>query len=209
MATRGTLAERTVALAGVFQAATLAQQSARQGMVEAGELETTLGSLFVTDPGKALDVFGDLHGLRCGLRTLTRQLGKSTAERDSEITRYAVSLLHLERRLAKRPAMLELIADGLQEAGRQQEHFGLTHETVLAALAGIYSDTVSQIPPRIMVAGEPRFLSNPATANRIRAVLLAGIRAAVLWSQLGGSRWQILLQRKALARTARALLAEF
>ena len=95
MAASGSLADRTIALAGVFQAAALAQQCARHGMVEAGDLEATLRSLFVTDPGKVIDVFGDLSSLQFGLRTLTRQMGKSAAERDGEITRYAVSLIHL------------------------------------------------------------------------------------------------------------------
>ncbi|MEQ8953835.1 MAG: DUF489 family protein, partial [Gammaproteobacteria bacterium] len=39
-------------------------------------------------------------------------------------------------------------------------------------------------------------------ANCIRALLLAGIRAAFLWYQLGGRRWRLLLYRKRIQETA-------
>jgi high frequency lysogenization protein len=44
------------------------------------------------------------------------------------------------------------------------------------------------LSPRIMVNGDPAHLNNPENANRIRALLLAGIRAAMLWRQSGGGR---------------------
>jgi high frequency lysogenization protein len=37
-------------------------------------------------------------------------------------------------------------------------------------------------------------------------VLLAAIRAAVLWRQLGGSYWDLALRRRAIAESARAWL---
>ena len=62
--------------------------------------------------------------------------------------------------------------------------------------------------PKIMVSGENQHLSNPDQANKIRALLLAGMRSAVLWAQLGGSRWQILLQRRRLTEEAERILNE-
>jgi len=79
---------------------------------------------------------------------------------------------------------------------------------VIANLAGIYADTVSQIPPKIMVSGDSSVLSNPDNADKIRAILLAGIRSAVLWAQLGGNRWQILFNRRTFIEQARRLLSE-
>jgi high frequency lysogenization protein len=58
-----------------------------------------------------------------------------------------------------------------------------------------------------MVNGEQQYLSNPDNVNRIRALLLAGIRAGVLWHQVGGRRWHILFNRKGLVDTASQLLA--
>ena len=39
----------------------------------------------------------------------------------------------------------------------------------------------------------------------IRALLLAGIRSAVLWRQLGGRRWRLVTQRQRLLQIAHDL----
>ena len=44
--------------------------------------------------------------------------------------------------------------------------------------------------------GEPARLQDEDNAARIRALFLAGVRAAFLWHQLGGRRWRLLFQRK-------------
>jgi len=48
-------------------------------------------------------------------------------------------------------------------------------------------------------------LADADTANLIRALLLAAIRAAVLWRQCGGRRWRLLLQRRDLLHAAQRL----
>ena len=102
--------------------------------------------------------------------------------------------------------MLDKISKGLQRAREQMSYFSLTHENVIASLAGIYQDTISTLLPRIIVQGEQSLLSQQANANKIRAVLLAGIRAAVLWRQTGGNRLQFLFGRKAYLQAAENLL---
>ncbi|MCB1807912.1 MAG: DUF489 family protein, partial [Candidatus Competibacteraceae bacterium] len=49
-------------------------------------------------------------------------------------------------------------------------------------------------------------LNRPDNANRIRTLLLAGLRSAVLWRQKGGGRLTLLLRRKALLAQAQAML---
>jgi high frequency lysogenization protein len=57
-----------------------------------------------------------------------------------------------------------------------------------------------------MVRGEPNYLQNPDNQNRIRALLLAGIRAAWLWRQMGGNRWRILFGRQQFLDAAQTYL---
>jgi high frequency lysogenization protein len=59
-----------------------------------------------------------------------------------------------------------------------------------------------------MINGDPQHLSNPNVVNKIRALLLAGIRASLLWRQCGGSRWHLLLHRKKLQHEANRLLSK-
>ena len=58
----------------------------------------------------------------------------------------------------------------------------------------------------MMVRGEQNYLSNPDNAGKIRVLLLAGIRAAVLWHQLGGSKWKLMIFRKKYVRSANQIL---
>jgi high frequency lysogenization protein len=102
--------------------------------------------------------------------------------------------------------MVASISSGIEDARAKLEHFSMLHPNLLAYLADLYSRTVSQLKPRVMVQGDPRFLENPDNQNRIRALLLAGIRAAWLWRQVGGSRWKILFGKKQLLTTARDYL---
>jgi len=115
-------------------------------------------------------------------------------------------LLRLERVLAGRSKLIEAISSGVEEARAKLDHFSLLHSNLLAHLADIYSRTISQLPPRIMVQGDPHFLQLPDNQNRIRALLLAGVRSAWLWRQVGGSRWKILFGRRELLLAARDYL---
>ena len=199
--------DRSIALAGLFQSAELARQIARHGMADASAIGSNIYSLFQTDPPSVEAVYGGSQAVTIGLETLLRQLegGKG---RDLETTRYVIALLHLERKLTRRKAMLTRIADGIGHTATRLEHFPMSHSNITAGLAEIYSQTISTLQPRVMVQGDPLYLQNPENVNRIRALLLAGVRSAMLWRQCGGGRLQILLGRSRLTRAARALLEE-
>lgn len=199
--------EQVLALAAVFQAAQLVHNIASSGRYDEDDLRLCLKGILNTDPDSVQDVFGPPDTLRTGLQALVNQLGTMANQRQVEIARYVIALLHLQGKLNKNPAMLEQIANGIERVHAQMTHYDLTHTNVLANLAGIYSDTISTLTPKIMVNGEQQYLSNPDNVSRIRALLLAGIRAGVLWRQLGGRRWQILFKRKRLIDTAQQLLA--
>jgi high frequency lysogenization protein len=196
-----------MALAGVFQAAYLVDQVARRGMVAQAEFETCLSSLFETSPPSTEAVYGSRFEIKRGLQVMVEQMRGDEDKRNVYIMRYAVNLLQLERKLSRKPAMLKQIADGLESSSQQLKHFGLTHSNVIAHLADIYSHSLSTLSPRIMVSGENNQLQNPENANKVRALLLAGIRSAVLWRQCGGRQWQLLFQRYKLIESARQLIA--
>ncbi|MEE3157932.1 MAG: DUF489 family protein, partial [Pseudomonadota bacterium] len=112
----------------------------------------------------------------------------------------------LQRQLAKRDDMLQVLGQRIAQAEHQVEHFGLLHDNVMASLGSTYQDTISTLRLRIQVHGDMRYLQQPEVANRVRTLLLAGIRSATLWRQLGGHRWQLLLQRRKLLDATRAVL---
>lgn len=208
------LTDRTLALAALFQATQLVQQVARRGQAADSDIRTCLDSLFKIDAPSTAAIFADSEGhtgghtgLATGLNTLRARLGGGGSAEELEVTRYVVSLLHLERRLARKQPVQDALRTGIERIAAQAEYFASpTHANVIAALGALYQQTISTLSPRIMVQGEPLYLADTARASLIRALLLAGIRAAVLWRQLGGNRWQLLLGRRRILETARQLL---
>lgn len=201
-----TVADRTLALAALFQSALLVQQIARRGQAPDSDIETSLGSLFHLDADTTLGIFGEARALTTGLRALQARLVLGGSPEDLQVTRYVVALLHLERKLARQPTMRDTLRIGIERIRNQLNYFPVTHANVVAALAELYQATISTLQPRIMVQGDPAYLADTRRAQLIRALLLAGIRAAVLWRQLGGSRWQLLIGRRRIVDSARTLL---
>lgn len=199
---------RTLALAGVAQAATMVKQLAWQGNVNQEELETCVYSLFQLEAPNVTAVYGNNKNLLTGLKTLSSLLSDTKSTQDTEVARYTISLLHLERLLIKNHKMLSTIQRGIQRARIQAQHFSNTHENVLANLAGLYTDTLSTFKFRIHVGGDSTYLSNHHTINKVRTILLGGVRSAVLWRQLGGSRWQLVFGKKAILQDAKDLISE-
>jgi high frequency lysogenization protein len=200
------ISENTLGLAGVFQAADLVQQIAKNGKSNSTDFEHSINSLLTLDAESTMEVYGGLQGVESGLRLLHKQFS-GNADKDINILRYVLNILVVERKLYKRPDMMDTLRIGLEQATQQSEIFGdVTHSNVLAKFAGLYVDTLSTFNYRIQVYGEESYLQNPSNIDKIRALLLAGIRSAVLWRQKGGGRWQIIFGRGKLARQAQDYL---
>ena len=193
--------EQLVALGAVFESAALVDKVARTGQVSEPAVGCMLGSLLVRDPKDTLEVYGgDDLNLRDGYRALVSSLERDPTSLQREPLRYALALLALERQLAKRSDLLQIMGSRLDQIHSQVEHFGPTHENVVAACGSLYEDTISTFRQRIQVHGDMRHLQQPSNASKIRALLLAGIRSARLWRQLGGHRWQLVFSRKKLLK---------
>lgn len=199
------ITNQTLALAAVFQAAVQVQRVAHEGRVEPEGFEALLRSVLTAQVENSEQAYGGVTPLHEGLRALVANIGDAQ-KRDVEQTRYVITLLHLERKLAKRRDLLETISKGIDNARRQVEHFSLTHESVIAGLADLYANTISGLTPRIMVSGEHGYLNQSENANRVRALLLAGMRGAILWRWSGGGRFKLLFNRRRYFEEAQRLL---
>ncbi|MEI6705970.1 MAG: high frequency lysogenization protein HflD [Methylococcales bacterium] len=202
-----TITNQTIALAGITQAATLVHQLATTGKADTVALEASIGSILKIDSDSVLDIYGGLNNLKLGLEQLNTQM---TGYKfiDSQQSRYSASLVFLENRLAKEPQMLRIIQAGVIKAQIQADQFGLLHENVFANLANVYQETLSNLQPRIMVNGDPDYLSRVDISNKIRVCLLAGIRSTLLWKQCGGTRWNFLFGRKKIQTELQQLLKQ-
>jgi high frequency lysogenization protein len=195
--------DRVIALAGLFQATHLVHDIARTGQSDNADFETCINSLFKIDAHNSEDIYGGMQRLKTGLQLFVNQLRQPD---DRDATRYALTLLTLERKLNRKPALMQKIREQIETTQDKLQYFAMTHQNIIASLAEVYTATVSTVTPRIMVNGEHTHLTRQENADRIRALLLAGIRAAVLWRQSGGGRLLMLLRYKTLIGEAQRLL---
>ena len=200
--------DRSIALAGMFQAVKLVQQTAQGERRDAAATVTSISSVLNTDPETAVDVYGDSHALVPGLEIVLSQLGNNNKQRDMALTGYVITLMQLERKLARQPDLMKKLTSGIDRIKGEIELLDEDDPGIVAGLAALYKDTVSTLQPRIMVKGDESVLRNADSKKMIRALLLAGMRAAVLWRQCGGNRIRLIFQRKQLLDSCRELLAE-
>ena len=208
MIERSPIENQTIALAGVAQAARIVDQISRTGSYPLEFLEASIHSLFSFDAPNVDAVFGNVQGVKLGLQNLAAGLAASSDETTATLMRYLFSMLHLERKFAARSDLQQVVHQRLEHANYKATHFATHVNEVCHSVAAIYTDTLSTLSFRVKVTGSAQHLANEANAEVIRAVLLAGIRSAFLWRQLGGRRWKLALQRGQVRATAIELSRE-
>lgn len=200
------LQQQTLALAGVAQAARLVDQVSKTGSYPIEFLEPSIHSLFEFEVQQDVStIYGGVPGVRLGLNNLSAMLGNRQAAEHRDVTRYVFSLLYLERKFAASPEMMSVVRSRLEHASFRAEHFAGHVNDICHSVSGIYQDTLSKLRFRIKVTGSAQHLQDEHNADIIRALLLAGLRSAFLWRQLGGRRWRLLFQRRRILQTSQQL----
>ncbi len=192
-----TVDDRILALAGIAQALQQVRRIADTGHSDAAAVRTAVDSVFRIDAASPQEVYGDREALKPGLRLLHNHFRNQG--QDPILPRLALAVLQLERRFVREQDTVARVTTGIERASRQARELGDSgHPDVLATLGGVYADTISHLKPRVMVQGNPHYLGQAGVVAEIRALLLAAVRSAVLWRQLGGSYWDFLIGRKAM-----------
>jgi len=205
--------QQNLALAAVAQCASLVNRIATTGEITQAEYLAAVNPLFALNPDGIGEVYPGAIDLTLGLRTVQAIFSSERGAENNEVVRYTLGMLLLRNRLTARKDMLEQIRQRLTMIEPLQRiPIGADAETessVLSSqerscrqLAGLYQDTISTLSYRIQVQGKVEHLKDEQIANQIRALLLAGIRSAVLWYQLGGRRWRLLFYRRRVHEAA-------
>ncbi len=202
------IAVQCLAFAAVCQSALLIQRLSRFGSWDIDGTEdaalTLIKSIRVENPRTAYDVFDDV-ALRRGYQVIVDIFGgiNSSDEKTMELTKYLFSFLNLGSKVFKDSAML----NALDEAFKKLEGTYLASECTpkeldpeyLRGLATIYKELISKSSyGKILIMGNRTYLQQEDIQCRIRSLLIAAIRAVVLWRQLGGRRLKLFFGRKNL-----------
>jgi len=203
------LDNQVIAFAALSQCAKLAHDIARTGLVDSEKWRVCIDSLLCTAPDSINDVYQPLSALNVGMDTLIKQLSDGGEGRSIEITKYLAGLVSLSRKLIRSDNSLSMMSQRMDQVKRQLHHFTTNDEAVIANLASIYTDIVSPLGAKIHISGTPTHLQQPLNQKKIRALLLAGVRAAILWQQMGGKRRHLFFSRKDYVNNAKQLITQF
>ncbi|CAA0125168.1 High frequency lysogenization protein HflD [BD1-7 clade bacterium] len=201
--------DRTLALAGIFQACKLVIDLANEGKCDEGAYLASLESLFALNPASTLDVYGGhLVNVQVGLEQLAEISGKNNPNNFNDLAKYVLSIIALYRQARKNKEMMQVVRSRLEHMHYKKVHFTDDTGDITKSLSGLYQDTLSKMKFRIQVTGNMQHLTNPAVSDKIRTLLFAAFRSAMLWHQLGGSKWQLVLGRGEIQVVSTELLNE-
>jgi len=192
--------ERTIALAGVLQASAQVQAIARTGELNRAVSEAAINSILILDAVNTTAVYGGMAGVEVGLQMISDGAMQSVNAEDAEIIRYAMSLIHLQSQLYRDQQSFQRFGQAVEQLSRY------AGEELIEHCSEVYQEHISRMRPQIIVQGEQGFLQRPDVPPQIRALLLAGLRSAVLWQQKGGSRFKLLWERGKYRSIAHQLL---
>ena len=197
-------AKQTLALASIFQTTALVHQLASTGQCDSHSNRASLNSI-VSKSDNVDEIFSSPEDLRVGFESLKTLLDKKSISMQN-IMLYSTALINLEKKLMKKPQLMTQISAEIDHL-KKQDFFDVHHTNSIARLAELYKNTLGILNPTIMVRGEQIYLTNRQTANHIRALLLAGIRAVSLWKSQGGKTWHLLFNKKKTLRYVNSLEA--
>jgi len=189
---------RTLALAGLVQSSGLALQIAQKGLSSQDALVAVRESLFQFDANSPFDIYQQGDGLRLGKQTLARLLGEPGRE-DQAIIALAYQVLSLAKRFNRSASTQRQVGADLHsglEAVQLLDDPAARAATLDQRCALIYQSQIRPLGRQIIIRGEPGHLNRTENADRIRMLLLAGVRAGVLFYQMKGARWQLMFHKQ-------------
>lgn len=200
---------RNIALAAVVQCANLVNTLAHNGRADEAQIKACIDPLLVINPDTVADIYPDVGRFANGLSILQKSLDSDGMREFGEPMKYVLGMSILQQQLMGVPEMQAAIRLRMQQRDtlfldRDEQSTDVddaassakSENYDYAVLAALYQDTISKLTYRIHVKGNVEHLRNQRVAEQIRALLLAGIRSALLWHQLGGRRWHLFFYKR-------------
>lgn len=209
----------TIALAALFQSAAQIQRVARFGAVDEHAIAPLMRALVITSPNTIEDVYAPKRVIP-GLNQLLTSLypKEATQPKNAELIKIAFSIINLEANLEKQNMVFaqldkevdKLRADVLLLHPDYEDAADnvLVDYDIIKMYSKIYSNLISPNFPKLIIYGEESYLRRTEFQEMIRALLLAGIRASLLWHQVGGKRYSLMFRYKDIIERARQIISQ-
>ena len=194
--------QKACALAALAQSAVLVHRCANAQACHPNFTRALMDGFMLTDAESADDVYGPVENLLLGINSAEAMLNHSDTSLIQPL-KYVVELMTLESTLQRRPDAIETLGNMIHDLSSSYATLGEVQQC--EHFAEIYKKTAGSLGRKIHVVGIQQQLEQRDVANKVRALLLCGIRFAWLWRQLGGRRWHLLIYRSKIGKTLKQL----
>lgn len=186
--------ERAIALAAMVQSACLVERLAQRGQLDTHSFEQSMDALLDQNYINERTFF-------LGSSKLKNLLSGHDITHARNIISHTGTLMRIEKKLSQDKLMLQQLADGMSRIHQQAQYFGSPyHDNIISAVAHVYNETISTLTPRVIIRGKTEFLKQPQHTQRIRCLLLSGVRAAWVWRILGGNSIRLIFNRRQIIK---------
>jgi high frequency lysogenization protein len=159
-------------------------------------------SVLVLDAMSTPAVFGGLGGVRSGLKLIELGVFNSPEMSHLEVLRYMMSILQLQKQLYTDQQKFSQFGQAIDRLSSFSE------DDLANAFSEVYQTHISVLRPQIIVQGEQEHLQQDGVPEKVRTMLLAAVRSAVLWQQKGGGKFRLVWERTRMRQAAKSLLAQ-
>lgn len=204
----------TLALAALFQCCAQISRVANTGFWDEHAAACVIRGLLVTDPKTCEDIYAP-GKLMTGFKQLADSLDKSMGAKSAEtiaITQNALKIIALEISIERNEEIFNRMSSEIDRIkanilASNKDYMDKGPEVILdpnflSDFSSLYQSLISPNFQKLIIYGEEQYLRQSENQDRIRALLLSGIRAVVLWRQLGGRRRFLFFRRKAIVECA-------
>lgn len=197
----------SIALAALFQCCSQINRIAHTGYCDEHSAATVFRALLVTDPNTVEDIY-KTSDLKNGFKSLIEGFSTDgiTDNNAKELAKLAMQVIALTDRIMGNTSLYNRLSNEIDSLKLQIEKNNpdflegstsvVMNSDNVEKFAQLYQSLISPNFSKLLIFGEERFLSSTENQNRIRALLLAGIRAVVLWNQVGGKKLYLMFRRK-------------
>lgn len=181
-----------ISLSAIFQCAYYVNILAQEDIKDDVRINKLINTSLVNDANSYQELYGDRTNLFNGASTIVKILRGDTTNELINIQKYVISLSILEKNIQREVNKYKSFQNELDSTNYKKLDTGV--ENHISYLSNLYVKYFSPLKPRVIVIGKSVYLEKNALF--IRSLLLAGIRASMLWRLSGGSKWHFLMYRK-------------
>lgn len=198
--------EQVLSLAGVAQATALVHKIASNESFQEEDLKCSLKSALIMQVDSTVDLYGDISGVHLGLQQLKRIFLNKQQSRNDFIARYMLETIVLQKKAFKNSEILGKLTTGIESLSEQLDPEDIDNPFSIGRMASLYTQTLSTMSYRVHIHGNKNQLAQSEVLQKIRALLLAAIRAVHLWRHNNGKFYQLIFQKRKIGLTAEQLL---